>query len=135
MLRTALIGAAILGMSAAAAIAAPPPPTPGDVAVFKEKGAYVFRSANDSRPLYTFDRDAAGKSNCKDACATAWPPLAAAEGGAPVGDWSVIRRDDGSHQWAWRGRPVYTFAKDGPEKATGDGLGGVWRLLPTASAS
>jgi predicted lipoprotein with Yx(FWY)xxD motif len=51
-----------------------------------------------------------------------------------VGEWSLVRRADGADQWAWRGKPVYTFAKDAPEKPTGDGLDGVWRLLPTVPA-
>lgn len=130
MRRPVLISAFVLLATATAAMAAPPPPTPADVAVFKEKGAYVFRSSGESFPLYTFDRDQPAKSKCTGPCAAAWPPLAAAPGSAAVGDWSVIARDDGASQWAWRGKPVYTYAKDGPEKATGDGLGGVWRLIP-----
>jgi predicted lipoprotein with Yx(FWY)xxD motif len=130
----AILFPALLCLIPAAAIAAPPPPTPAAVAVFKEKGAYVFRAGGESRPLYTSDRDQPGKSNCNGACATSWPPLAAEPGSAPVGDWSVIRRDDGAGQWAWRGKPIYTFANDGPEKATGDGGGGVWRLFPSVPA-
>lgn len=131
MIRPLLVSVLMLAAAAGSALAAPPPPTPGDVAVFKEGGAYVLRASRESRPIYTFDRDQPGKSNCNGPCATAWPPLVAGAGSAPVGDWSLVKRDDGTHQWAWRGRPTYTFAKDAPEKATGDGLGGVWRLIPT----
>ena len=45
------------------------------------------------------------------------------------GDWSVVKRDDGSSQWAYKGKPVYTYAKDTAGKATGDGVGGVWHLV------
>lgn len=79
--------------------------------------------------LYTFDKDPAGKSVCNGPCATNWPPLAAAAGATPRGDWSVVRRDDGSPQWAYKGKPVYFWIKD--QKAgdrTGDGFNGVWRL-------
>lgn len=79
--------------------------------------------------LYTFDRDSAGKSVCNGPCATNWPPLAAAAGATASGDWSVVTRDDGSKQWAYKGKPVYFWAKD--QKAgdrTGDGVNGVWRL-------
>ncbi len=132
--KLASMAAFFVALSASAAIAAPPPPTPLDVATFQESGAYVFRAGEASLPLYTFDRDASGKSNCAGPCAAAWPPLAVTPGSAPVGEWSVIKRDDAKLQWAWRGRPVYTYAKDMPEKPTGDGLGGVWRLIPTLPA-
>ena len=134
MIRLAILGSSLLCMTAGAAVAASPPPTPAEVAVFKEKGSYVLRASGESMPLYTFDRDQPGKSNCNGPCATAWPPLAAGPGSASVGDWSVVKRDDGTFQWAWRGKPIYTFAKDSPEKATGDGIGGVWRLLPSVPA-
>jgi predicted lipoprotein with Yx(FWY)xxD motif len=79
--------------------------------------------------LYTFDRDpmGAGKSMCNGACATNWPPLMATAGDTGSGDWSVVVRDDGSRQWAWRGKPVYYWAKDTkPGDRTGDGFNNVW---------
>lgn len=81
--------------------------------------------------LYTFDRDAAGsgKSVCNGPCATNWPPLAAAAGAKGSGDWSVITRDDGAQQWAYKGKPLYTWIKDTkPGDRTGDGVNNVWRL-------
>ena len=75
--------------------------------------------------LYTFDRDVAGsgKSVCNGPCATNWPPLMAPANAAPIGDWSVVMRDDGSKQWAYKGRPLYHWAKDTkPGDMTGDGL-------------
>ncbi|SNS49652.1 Predicted lipoprotein with conserved Yx(FWY)xxD motif [Noviherbaspirillum humi] len=80
--------------------------------------------------LYTFDKDAAGsgKSACNGPCAANWPPLAADGAAAPDGDYSVITRDDGSKQWAYKGKPLYYWAKD--QKAgdkTGEGVNGVWK--------
>lgn len=135
MARRMFMSLLAVGLSAGTAVAAPPPATPADVAVFKERGAYVFRAAPDSLPLYTYDRDQAGKSSCAGSCAVAWPPFSVSEGSAPVGEWSIVKRDDGKSQWAWRGRPIYRFAHDGPEKANGDGLGGVWKLIPTLPAN
>jgi predicted lipoprotein with Yx(FWY)xxD motif len=79
--------------------------------------------------LYTFDRDAAGASACNGQCAVNWPPLAAAEGAAPAGDWTIVTRADGARQWAYKGKPLYRWIKD--QKAgdvTGDGVGSVWHL-------
>ncbi|HYD75612.1 hypothetical protein [Ramlibacter sp.] len=81
--------------------------------------------------LYTFDRDpaGAGKSVCNGPCATNWPPLRAESGASNSGNWTVVTRDDGSKQWAYKGKPVYYWIKD--TKAgdrTGDGVNNVWRL-------
>lgn len=81
--------------------------------------------------LYTFDRDAAGsgKSVCNGPCAANWPPLAAGADAAASGDWSVVTRDDGSRQWAYKGKPVYYWMKDQkPGDRTGDGFNNAWRL-------
>jgi predicted lipoprotein with Yx(FWY)xxD motif len=79
--------------------------------------------------LYTFDRDAGGKSMCNGPCATNWPPLMAPAGASASGEWSVVTRDDGSRQWAYKGKPVYYWIKDGkPGDRSGDGVNNAWRL-------
>ncbi len=79
--------------------------------------------------LYIFDRDAAGKSNCNGQCAQNWPPLMAAANATAPGDWSVITRDDGSKQWAYKGKPLYLWVKDTkPGEVTGDGVNNVWHV-------
>ena len=47
--------------------------------------------------LYTFDKDAGGKSMCNDDCAKNWPPLMAPADAKADGKWSVIKRDDGKY--------------------------------------
>jgi predicted lipoprotein with Yx(FWY)xxD motif len=75
--------------------------------------------------LYTFEKDFVGKSNCNDKCATAWPPFQSAGDGPAAGDWTLISRNDGSRQWAYKGKPLYLQAKDNkPGDATGDGVNG-----------
>lgn len=66
-------------------------------------------------PLYTFDFDTmVGMSHCVGVCATTWRPFTAAAGSRPMGDWTLIGRDDGSIQWAYKTKPLYTYAKDAP---------------------
>lgn len=77
--------------------------------------------------LYTFDKDAGGKSVCNGACATNWPPLMAE--GTVAGDYSTIMRDDGKPQIAHKGKPLYYWVKD--TKAgdmTGDNVNNVWHV-------
>ncbi|AKP91717.1 COG4315 family predicted lipoprotein [Achromobacter ruhlandii] len=77
--------------------------------------------------LYTFDKDAVGKSACNDQCAKIWPPVTAAADAKASGDLSIITRDDGSKQWAYKGKPVYLYAKDAkPGDKTGDNFKDVW---------
>jgi predicted lipoprotein with Yx(FWY)xxD motif len=80
--------------------------------------------------LYTFDKDAGGKSACNGPCVANWPPLAATADAKPMGEWTVVTRDDGSKMWAYKGKPLYTFKKDTkPGDINGDGfLNGAWHL-------
>ncbi|MDO4723524.1 MAG: ATP-binding protein [Comamonadaceae bacterium] len=82
--------------------------------------------------LYTFAKDKAhsGTSVCNDQCAVNWPPLGVDSKAKPLGDYSIIVRADGSKQWAYKGMPLYYFAKDKqPGDRLGDGLlEGNWRL-------
>ena len=80
--------------------------------------------------LYTFDKDSEGKSACNGPCATNWPVLKAEASDKADGGYTIIARDDGSRQWAYKGKPLYTFAKDTkPGDITGDGfLNGAWHL-------
>jgi len=80
--------------------------------------------------LYTFDKDTAGKSVCNGQCATNWPPMIVADGGKAAGDWTIVVRDDGLKQWAYKSKPVYLWVKDTKAgDTTGDGfLNGAWHI-------
>jgi predicted lipoprotein with Yx(FWY)xxD motif len=81
--------------------------------------------------LYVFDKDVAdsGKSACNGECAVKWPPLMASASDKSSGVYSVISRDDGSKQWAYKGKPLYLWIKDQkPGDMTGDGVNNVWHL-------
>lgn len=71
--------------------------------------------------VYTFDKDAAnsGKSSCTGRCAQNWPPVQAGDA-QPSAPYSVVMRDDGTKQLAYKGKPLYTFTKD---KKPGDKAG------------
>jgi len=80
--------------------------------------------------VYTFDKDTAGsgKSVCNGPCAGIWPPVPVS--GKVAEPYSVITRDDGSAQLAYKGKPLYLFASD---KAAGDRNGDnvkeVWHVV------
>ena len=85
------------------------------------------------RTLYTFDKDAANKSNCNGGCATTWPPFLAKDGERAHDEFRVITRDDGTMQWTLNDKPLYFFAADAQAgDAKGDGQGGVWHVIRAA---
>src|ERR1700756_1251047 len=116
MKKNALVFAAAMSVAFASAAFAAPPTKTGTTA----KGSVLTDAKGMT--LYTFDKDSEGKSACNGTCATNWPVLKAEASDKADGGYTIITRDDGSKQWAHRGKPLYTFAKD--QKAgdiTGDG--------------
>lgn len=82
--------------------------------------------------LYTFDRDpaGAGKSACNGDCAKKWPPVLAKADDKPSGDYAIVTRDDGRRQWAFRGKPLYTWPEDQePGDKYGDNYNKVWHIV------
>ena len=121
MLKTSL-AAAVIVLFAASADAAGAPAAPQNGVLATPSGATV----------YTFDKDTvgSGKSACNGPCAQLWPPVAAQSTDAAGGDWSIVTRDDGSKQWAYKGAPIYTFSKDAkPGDMTGDKYKDVWHVI------
>jgi predicted lipoprotein with Yx(FWY)xxD motif len=79
-------------------------------------------TSDSGMTLYVFfDRDADGKSACNSACTGLWPPLAATASATATGDYTIVPRDDGSKQWAYKKRPLYNWKNDQkPGDITGD---------------
>ena len=97
-------------------------------AVIKKTGGVMTNAAGMT--VYTFDKDSGGKSACNGGCATTWPPLAAPATAKPVGDLTVLTREDGTRQWAYKGKPLYLWSKDQkPGDKTGDNLNNAWHVV------
>ncbi len=82
--------------------------------------------------VYTFDRDVAGsgKSACEGDCAVKWPPVMAAATDTPAGDFNLVTRANGQKQWAWKGKPLYTWPEDQePGDKYGDNYNKVWHVV------
>ena len=98
---------------AGAAVAAGPPAPPSpEIGVNATPAAWVLTDAG-GKTLYVYDRDTTpGQSACAAACAQLWPPVLAAAVAEGFGPWSQIIRADGARQWTYKGRPLYTYAKE-----------------------
>lgn len=132
-MKTILVAAVFAAMTATAGAALAQQtaqPVPEGVSV--QHGAWT---APTGMPLYVYDRDRPGHSNCNDSCAHAWPPLIAKPEAMGEGDWLALVRDDGLKQWAYKGQPLYTFRQDIPgEPGTGAARPG-WRLAKPEGGS
>jgi len=79
--------------------------------------------------LYTYDKDSQGKTACTGLCPIAWPPAKAGKSAQPSDGFTVIKRPDGSRQWAHNGSPLYAFIEDDrPGDVDGNGVDGVWHV-------
>jgi len=88
----------------------------------------VLTDAATGMTLYTFRNDSAGMSSCTGSCAESWPPFLAAQGARTDDGSTLIKRPDGTMQWATaRGMPLYFWQGDKkPGDTTGDGVNGMW---------
>ena len=115
--------------SAALLAACASAPRSGGVPLGMKDGLLV-----DSQGLtvYTFDKDVAGsgRSACNGDCAMKWPPVLAKAGEQPSGPYTIVVRDDGRRQWAYKGKPVYTWPEDQePGDRYGDNYLKVWHVI------
>ena len=117
-------------------VAFQPIPTPGEI---KIGPTILGQSLTDAKglTLYTLDADSAGKKiGCADACLRTWLPVAAPWLANAFADWTVVVRDNGLRQWAFKNKPLYRHVADvGPGDLSGSNIKG-WQavvLEPAAS--
>ena len=93
--------------------------------LYHARGYYLARA----KPIYIYDRDSATRSACDEQCTVEWPPMHAAANSEGTEGWTVINRDDGTKQWAYKGRPLYTSRRDQqPGDTHGDGIDNTWHV-------
>jgi len=83
--------------------------------------------------LYTYDKDSTDVSNCYGRCEDKWPPYLAGANAEIKSGYGITTRKDGSKQWTYNSKPLYTWVGDSKKGiAKGDGVGNVWRTaIPT----
>ncbi|MDE0800797.1 MAG: hypothetical protein OSB02_08700 [Rhodospirillaceae bacterium] len=104
-------------------VATKPITMPPSFAIFKTEHGQLMADLNNMT-VYVSDSDKLGTSACDAVCARTWPPIEAWWSATTTGgDWSVVTREDGSKQWAYKSQPLYLYAGDfNPGDIAGDGI-------------
>lgn len=92
-------------------------------------GSFKYVLAHSNLRLYVYDQDSPGQSNCTGGCAHAWPPLPVEANSKPVGEWTVLERQDGLKQWTYKGQPVYLRYHDSVGEPQGNKPSEGWHFL------
>ncbi len=96
----------------------------GDAKQAQVNGKTILVDASTGLALYFFNGDSTNQSNCTAGCLAIWPSHAASASEKGGANFSIFTRSDGNGmQWAFKGRPLYTFVSDtSANNATGNGI-------------
>ncbi|MFT4767823.1 MAG: putative lipoprotein with Yx(FWY)xxD motif [Glaciecola sp.] len=86
----------------------PPPDVPAGFKVVQSTTGRLLVT-KEEYSVYTRDGDTLNTSNCDDECLKDWTPVPAPEIAMSRGDWGVVKQASGFNQWAFRGKPLYTY--------------------------
>jgi predicted lipoprotein with Yx(FWY)xxD motif len=99
---------------------------------------YVLAEAN-GQVLYTYAKDKKGGApTCTGSCAATWPPATGTPQAGPAdhfpGTFTLVKGAGGVGQIAYNGMPLYLFKGAKPLSTAGNGLGGVWHVVPLSAS-
>jgi len=106
-----------------------------EVKTVSDVGQYLADPAG--KPLYIYNADTSGVSNCTGSCLSDWPPYQPTStlANLPSGVNTIKRTDNGQTQYTYNGLPLYYFTGDSAGKITGNGVENFSIAKPTSSAS
>ncbi len=100
------------------------PPAPLKEAKAGDLGTILIDPEGMTLDTFAHDTEP-GKSTCNGPCVENWPPFTPmANAPAPKPPLSVITHDDGTMQYAYKGKPLYRYIKD---QKPGDTMGQKFR--------
>lgn len=110
--------------------------TPPGISVAQISNAFGEGFVDHRGMTIYFYRGKTAKSKSGDACdgrcAQLWAPVQAPTRAVRVGEFTAVSAPDGTSQWAFRGMPFYTYAKDiVPGHANGVSTDPNWRAALT----
>jgi predicted lipoprotein with Yx(FWY)xxD motif len=141
-------GSTPTGSASAHQSAAPKPSSGSDVSFFPQGTTvmvvehtnlgYVLGLAS-GQVVYTYAHDTKnGQPTCTGTCAAHWPPVTGTPKAGPAdqfpGTFGVVRGAGGVEQITYDGMPLYTYKGALPHTTTGNGVGGVWHVIPLSAS-
>lgn len=90
----------------------PPADVPPGLTVRTTAIGRLLVTVDGSYSVYYYDQDGRDHSNCDGNCSETWKPVLAPASARSHGDWTVFERLRGIWQWAFRGKPIYTYTVD-----------------------
>ena len=101
--------------------------TPPEITITETPAGSLFADRK-GYTLYVTERDNnPQKSTCYGPCAEQWVPLRSETDAKPFGDWTLVAREDGRPQWAYKGRPLYRYRWEAKPKWA-EAHNEVWRF-------
>jgi predicted lipoprotein with Yx(FWY)xxD motif len=109
-----------------------------EVQTLTKDGVGTYLADAKGMTLYSFRKDAPGKSACAGPCVDKWPiyfrEKVKAGKGLSDGDFGTITREDGKKQSTFRGYPLYYWMGDKAKGDTnGQGVANVWYVIDPAN--
>lgn len=88
-----------------------------------DAAAFVLVDRRNHTVYAVDEKKAEDLATCSTAACKQWEPLSAPQLAKGMGDFSVVEREDGIRQWAYKGRALYTYKQDrAPGYANGMGV-------------
>jgi predicted lipoprotein with Yx(FWY)xxD motif len=89
------------------------------------------------KPLYTYDPDTSGQSNCTGSCLSNWPAyqVSGSSANLPTGVGVLKRTDNNQVQYTYYGKPLYYFTSDKKGNVTGNGVESFHVAKPVAASA
>ena len=116
-------------------------PPVGTTVMIVQKSAigYVLAQANH-QVVYTYSKDKKGGTpTCTGTCAATWIPATGTPQAGPAdvfpGQFGLVTRSDGSKQITYNGYPLYLLKGAQPLTTTGNGMDGVWHVVPLSASN
>lgn len=105
-----------------------------DTSTNETLGTYLVNDTGFTLYYFANDAPGMGSSTCYGECARLWPPFYAENIVVPEGlnetDFTVVEREDGEMQTAYKGWPLYFYYLDmNPGDALGQGVRDVWFVV------
>ena len=99
---------------------------------------YVLAEAN-GQVLYTYSKDTKGGApTCTGSCASTWPPATGTPQAGPAdhfpGTFALVKGAGGVGQITYNGYPLYLFKGAKPLSTAGNGIGGLWHVVPLSAS-